>query len=81
MPKNTSFSLKNRKNRPALGTLPPGPLCLQRLRTTPPDPHINPILLPNPRYSLNNRRFHVTYGTKHKGWKYYKISLEKCCCY
>jgi len=45
MPKITSFSLKNRKNRPALVALPPDPLCLRRLGTMPPKPHISPISL------------------------------------
>jgi len=40
MPKIASISLKNRKNRPALGSLPPDPLCLRRLAATPPNPHI-----------------------------------------
>jgi len=37
MSKITSFSLKNRKNCPALGALPADPLCLRRLRATLPD--------------------------------------------
>jgi len=35
MPKSTSFSLRNRKNRPALKVLPPDTLCLQRLKVSP----------------------------------------------
>jgi len=30
MPKNALISLKNCKNRPALGTPPPDPLCIRR---------------------------------------------------
>jgi len=36
MPESTSFLLKNRKNRPSLGTLSPDPICLLRLGGTPP---------------------------------------------
>jgi len=45
MPKIASFLLKNRKNRSALGALPPDPLCFWRLGATPPDPYVSPISL------------------------------------
>jgi len=58
MPKITSFLLKNRKNRPALGTLSPDSLCLRRLGATLLDSRINPISLQIPHCALNyNRRF------------------------
>jgi len=61
MPKITPFSLKNRQNRPALGGLPPDPLCLRRMEATPLDPYISPISLRIPRCALiYNRRFLVT---------------------
>jgi len=52
MPESTSFLLKNRKNRPALGVLTPDPLCLRRLGATPSDPLISPISLRVPRCVL-----------------------------
>jgi len=66
MPKSMSFSLRNRKNRPALGAETAGfaadhPLCFQRLGATPPGHRISPISLRIPRCALNyKRRFHVT---------------------
>jgi len=61
MPKITLCSLKNRKNCPALGALPPERLCLRRLGATPPDSHMSFILMRIPRCALNyNRRFHLT---------------------
>jgi len=38
MPKIMSFSLKNRKNRPGLGALPPDSLCIRRLGLHPETP-------------------------------------------
>jgi len=66
MPKIMSFSLKNRKNHPALGALPSDPLCLRRLGATP-DPRISFISLQIPRCTLNyNRRFHMTLRKKYR---------------
>jgi len=38
MPKNALITLKNRKNRPALGAPPPDPLWLRRPRASIQDP-------------------------------------------
>jgi len=60
MPKITSFLLKNHKTRPALWDLlpePGEPLCLRRLGSTHPDPHISSVSLRIPRCANYNRRF------------------------
>jgi len=53
MPKSTLFSMKNRKNRPALGVLPPDSLCLRRLGVRLQTPALALISLRIPRYALN----------------------------
>jgi len=61
MPKIATFSLKNLKNRPALGSLFPRPLCLRQLEATHLDSRIWPIPIRILRCSLNyNRHYYVT---------------------
>jgi len=61
MTKTTSFSLKNRKNRPVLRARLPDPVSLRRLGATPPDSYIYSISIRIIRCALNSkRRFHVT---------------------
>jgi len=61
MPKISLFSLKNRKNHPALGALLSDPICLRQLEAAPPDYHISLILLRISHCALNhNCRFHMT---------------------
>jgi len=53
MPKSTLLSIKNRKNRPALGVPPPDPLCLRRLGVRLQTPAVALISLRIPCYALN----------------------------
>jgi len=61
MPKTTLFSLKNRKNRPALGRCPQAPYASGGWGLRPQIPTLALCRYENPHYALNyNRRFHVT---------------------